>query len=149
MLRAGNSSENKYETTFTKYRELVCLCYSVGDRVFAAFLEAMSSKPRDASRERELERHAQLLLVSFNHPHRQIRRVADKYLSGLVDRFPHLLWNCRVLESMLNTLAVLASALSFDPNTLDAPFSVNVPNTPYTIPLLDTLEGRQVSKSSV
>lgn len=119
-------------------------CFSVGDRVFAALLEAMSSKPRDEARERELERHAQLLLVSFNHPHRQIRRVADKFLSGLVDKFPHLLWNCRVLWSMLDTLAVLAAALKLDPNTPDAPSHVDVPNTPYRIQLVDTLEGRQV-----
>ncbi|KAF4523974.1 hypothetical protein B566_EDAN013557 [Ephemera danica] len=116
---------------------------SVGDRVLAALLDSMSSKPRDESRERELERHAQLLLVSFNHPHRQIRRVADKFLSSLVDRFPHLLWNCRVLWSMLDTLTVLAAALTIDPNTPDAASSVDIPNTPYHIQLVDTLEGRQ------
>ena len=125
-------------------RNMVCPC-SVGDRVFAALLEAMSSKPRDERRERELERHAQLLLVSFNHPHRQIRRVADKWLSGLVDRFPHLLWNCRVLWSMLDTLTVLASALAIFPNQPDSPARLDVPHIPFHIQLVDTQEGRQVS----
>ncbi|XP_063368926.1 phosphatidylinositol 4-kinase alpha isoform X2 [Cydia amplana] len=114
---------------------------SVGDKVFLKFLDVMSEKVKDESRERELESHAQFLLVNFNHIHKQIRRVADKWLAGLVDRFPHLLWNCRVLWSMLDILQVLSYSLELDPNE-ETPL-LKVPGTDFTLQLQDTLEGRE------
>lgn len=103
----------------------------------------MSKKPKNESRERELENHAQYLLVSFNHVHKQIRRVADKYLSGLVDRFPHLLWNRRVLHTMLDILQVLSFSLEFDPNEENP--KLEIPSTPFTLQLMDTLDAREVT----
>ncbi|XP_047033201.1 phosphatidylinositol 4-kinase alpha isoform X2 [Helicoverpa zea] len=114
---------------------------SVGDKVFQKFLDVMSDKVKDESRERELEGHAQFLLVNFNHIHKQIRRVADKWLAGLVDRFPHLLWNCRVLWSMLDILQVLSFSLELDANQ-ETPL-LKVPGTDFTLQLQDTLEGRE------
>ena len=116
--------------------------FSVSDRVFKLFLEAMSAKAKDEARERELETHAVFLLVNFNHIHKQIRRVADKYLSGLVDKFPHLLWNRNVLGRMLDMLHALSTSLDLDPN--DTTLTVSIPNTPYTITLMDTLDAREV-----
>jgi len=65
----------------------------VADKILLNFLEAMSARDRsDGDLEVELEEHAQFLLIRFNHIHRQIRKVADKFLSGLVDRLVnHLL----------------------------------------------------------
>jgi phosphatidylinositol 4-kinase len=68
---------------------ILCL-YSVAEKVFAKFLEVMSKRDKVPQREIELEEHAQFLLVRFNHIHRQVRKVADKFLSGLVDRYVHM-----------------------------------------------------------
>lgn len=72
---------------------------SVSERVFDKFLEVMKNKPKDEAREADLEEHAQFLLVNFNHQHKQIRRVSDKFLVSLVDKFPHLLWSRRYKQT--------------------------------------------------
>jgi phosphatidylinositol 4-kinase A len=54
-------------------------------------------------RETELEDHAEILLIHFNNPNKAIQRLADKFLSNMVDRFPHILWSRRVLFTMLGT----------------------------------------------
>ncbi|CAK1590125.1 unnamed protein product [Parnassius mnemosyne] len=149
-LRVCNSSEPSLQpiieylsdTALQKDKSGMWQCVaSVGDKVFQKFLDVMSAKVKDESRERELEGHAQFLLVNFNHIHKQIRRVADKWLAGLVDRFPHLLWNCRVLWSMLDILQVLSFSLELDANQ-ETPL-LKVPGTDFTLQLQDTLEGRE------
>ncbi|CAG9791306.1 unnamed protein product [Diatraea saccharalis] len=149
-LRVSNSPEPSLQpiieylsdTALQKDKSGMWLCVAcVGDKVFQKFLDVMSQKVKDESRERELESHAQFLLVNFNHIHKQIRRVADKWLAGLVDRFPHLLWNCRVLWSMLDILQVLSFSLELDANQ-ETPL-LKVPGTDFTLQLQDTLEGRE------
>ena len=43
-------------------------------------------QPRTEEREKEMDSHAQYLLVQFNHSNKRIRRVADNFLSLLVER---------------------------------------------------------------
>ncbi|CAH0558143.1 unnamed protein product [Brassicogethes aeneus] len=114
---------------------------SVSERVFEKFLDVMKNRPKDEAREADLEQHAQFLLVNFNHPHKVIRRVSDKFLVSLVEKFPHLFWSRKVLWTMLDILHVLSYSLQIDPNQ-ETP-SLRIPQTPYSIQLMDTLEARE------
>ncbi|KAL1513897.1 hypothetical protein ABEB36_003236 [Hypothenemus hampei] len=118
------------------------LCVAaVGNRVFEKFLEVMKTRPKDEAREADLERHAQFLLVNFNHPQKQIRKVADKFLIRLLKEFPHLLCSRRVLWTILDILQVLSHSLEIDPNQ-ETP-TLKIHQTSYSIQLMDTLEARE------
>ncbi|GAB6030041.1 hypothetical protein CHUAL_005725 [Chamberlinius hualienensis] len=115
--------------------------YHIGEQVFQQFLAVIANKPKNEQRERELEGHALVLLVKFNNTNKQIRRVADRYLSGLVDRFPHLLWNGQILRSMLDILQLLSKSLELDPNQENPVLAVE--GTTHKLMLMDTLEARE------
>eukprot|EP00794_Sanderia_malayensis_P007730 gene7730-8569_t len=104
----------------------------IGENVFNAFLDIMSKKECSREKDRELESHAQFLLVKFNHENGSIRRVADRYLSQLVDRFPYLLWNDVVLKTMLDLLTKLNHKLQEMGSKLVSNI-VDVPRTNYKL----------------
>lgn len=119
--------------------DISVFAYSVGDQVFEKFRNVLLTQ--DAVRDRVLESQATLLLVYFNHIHKQIQLVADQYLSQLVDKFPHLLWNRKVLWCMLDVLQLLAFSLTLNPNEKTP--TLHVAATPYTLQLMDSLPARE------
>ncbi|KAK3879548.1 hypothetical protein Pcinc_015884 [Petrolisthes cinctipes] len=149
-LRVKSSPETNFQPMFQylldpaiqndKYDMWTCI-NRVSEKVFNIFLEQVSQRPRDERQEKLLVLHAQFLLTHFNHTQVQIRRVADKLLSKLVDRFPLLLWNGSVLRTLLDILQVLDYSLQLDPN--DANPTITIPDTPFSITLMDTLEARE------
>ncbi|MPC19603.1 Phosphatidylinositol 4-kinase alpha [Portunus trituberculatus] len=149
-LRVRGSPEPNFQPMFEylldpaiqndKYDMWMCI-NKVSERVFNIFLEQVSQRSRDEHREKLLVLHAQFLLTHFNHTQVQIRRVADRLLSKLVDRFPLLLWNGNVLRTLLDILQVLGYSLQLDPN--DANPTIPIPDTPFSITLMDTLEARE------
>ncbi|XP_065089616.1 phosphatidylinositol 4-kinase alpha isoform X2 [Ochlerotatus camptorhynchus] len=148
ILRVENASEPSLEPILNylcdnallkdKYGMWQCI-RCIGDQVFEKFRSVLLAQ--DSVREKVLESQAMLLLVYFNHIHKQIQLVADQYLSQLVDKFPHLLWNRKVLWCMLDVLQLLAFSLTLDPNE-ETP-TLRVASTPYTLQLMDSLPARE------
>lgn len=114
---------------------------SIADQVFEKFRNVLLS--HEQVRETVLESQAMLLLVYFNHIHKQIQVVADQYLSQFVDKFPHLLWNRKVLWCMLDILQLLALSLTLDPKE-ETPM-LHDTTISYTLQLMDSLPAREVS----
>lgn len=115
--------------------------FSISDKIFKIYLNVLSRRPMNKARDVELEELAIVLLVKFNHPQKQIRRVADKYLSKLVDKFPHMLWSGKVLITMLDILKVLGKSMQLDSN--EASRELDIPNTNHKFQLTDTAEARE------
>jgi len=118
-----------------------CIC-AIVEKLFKEFLLIMAEQPKSAARETDLENHAEILLTHFNNPNKAIQRLSDKFLAGLVDKFPHILWSRKVLYSMLDMLDVLASHLHLDAN-VESPVVQVGHNTGQTIMLKDTQAERE------
>lgn len=89
-------------------------------------------------RDQNLETIAIILLIEFNNPKETIRKHADRFLSCLVDKFPHLLWSKAVLFGMLNALQTLSLCVH-DEDIQE----VKVGRMRRRVILMDTVEMRQ------
>lgn len=133
-------NKNDFYFVVHSINSTIRLFCSVSDQVFEKFRNVLISQ--EQLFESVLESQAMLLLVYFNHIHKQIQVVADQYLSQLVDKFPHLLWNRKVLWCMLDILQLLAYSLTLDPNE-ETP-TLKVTST-LTLQLMDSLPAREVN----
>ncbi|XP_056020742.1 phosphatidylinositol 4-kinase alpha-like isoform X2 [Ostrea edulis] len=114
---------------------------AVADKAFEKYLDVTDGKPKTEARDAELESHVQFLLVCFNHIHKRIRRVADRYLTNMVERFPHILWSGAMLKTMLDLIQLLSRSLQMDPNQKAPEF--RVPDTTFTLRVPDNLTDRE------
>ncbi|XP_030847458.1 phosphatidylinositol 4-kinase alpha isoform X1 [Strongylocentrotus purpuratus] len=149
-LRVSNAVPTSFAAVFSYLEDKAIIKDKAGmwqcllasfDKVFDMFLDIKAKMPRTEEREKELVHHAQFLLVKFNHVLKQIRKVADKYLSRLVDRFPQLLWNGDVLWSMLDLLQLLSKAAAEE--SLQEVREFPVFKGMFMLTVMDTKESRE------
>ncbi|XP_055863268.1 phosphatidylinositol 4-kinase alpha-like isoform X4 [Biomphalaria glabrata] len=117
-------------------------CISVvAEKTFDKYMDVLDAKPKTEEKEKQIEAHAQFLLVKFNHTYKRVRLTADKFISKFVSRFPHLLWSGKVLKTMLDILQVVCDALDLDPHE-DAP-EIQIPATPYKLRIMENITSRE------
>lgn len=113
-------------------------------RIFLSWCEKMMKRrDNDEPTEEALVWHAQFLLFKFNHHLREVRKVADACLSQLVKAFPYLLWNTKVLTTILRLLQELEDNLLKDPTCREPQFTIEGFEKGWTIQLQDSIEGRR------
>ncbi|CAL2037779.1 unnamed protein product [Caenorhabditis brenneri] len=114
-------------------------------RIFLGWCEKMKTRrDSDEPTEEALVWHAQFLLFKFNHHLREVRKVADACLSTLVQSFPYLLWNSKVLTTILRLLQGLEDNLQKDPTCREPQFTIDgLEKREWTIQLQDSIEGRR------
>uniref|UniRef100_A0A915PI29 1-phosphatidylinositol 4-kinase n=1 Tax=Setaria digitata TaxID=48799 RepID=A0A915PI29_9BILA len=110
--------------------------------IFSKYLKVASDRNLDSAHERQLELHAQFLLIMFNHHLKEVRKCADTCLTNLIGSFPHLLWNGNVINVALQVLEALSNNLENDTDCKI--MTVFFPSLRRTIQLQDTLDRRKL-----
>eukprot|EP00727_Mastigamoeba_balamuthi_P003747 m51a1_g1337 putative phosphatidylinositol 4-kinase (1839) ;mRNA; f:312747-319090 len=103
---------------------------TIADEVYSELVMYLRN-PRYDTADR-LSYVAQHLLLNYCHLNETIRATADAYISNFVGCFPHVLWNRRCLDTLLEILQFTASSLSSNP--LD-PTHLQVSGTDYYVDL--------------
>jgi phosphatidylinositol 4-kinase len=112
---------------------------AIADVCFNPFIENL--KTRKVGSEnwlRKLENRMQFLMVSFCHQEPDIRGMSDKYICGMVQVFPELLWSRRCLHTVLHLLEGIASGR----NAEDVCVEIRVPDCKYSLLLPEAEEDR-------
>nr|CRZ25602.1 Bm7141 [Brugia malayi] len=110
--------------------------------IFSKYLKVASERNLDSAHERQLELHAQFLLIMFNHHLKEVRKCADTCLTNLIGSFPHLLWNGNVINVALQILEALSNNLENDTDCKI--MTLSFPSLQRTIQLQDTLDRRKL-----
>ncbi|KAF0990633.1 hypothetical protein HZS_6548, partial [Henneguya salminicola] len=111
------------------------------DKIFSKFVDNLLLRPVGYELDQDLHKHITLLLVKFNSERKRVQRASDKYLSILMNKFPHMLWNSSVIRTMLDFMHIL-KITSNQMQSGCISISIDVPhsNIRYTLP--DTKEKR-------
>lgn len=154
-MRLIHSSNIEAFSSFFKYIEdktvrkdksgLWTCMLAAAPRIFYSWCVKMQTRrDNDEPTEDALVWHAQFLLFKFNHHLREVRKVADACLSQLVQSFPYLLWNTKVLTTILRLLQELEDNLQKDPTCREPQFTIDgFEKKEWTIQLQDSIEGRR------
>ncbi|VDK62135.1 unnamed protein product [Onchocerca ochengi] len=110
--------------------------------IFSEYLKVASNRNLDSAHERQLELHAQFLLIMFNHHLKEVRKCADTCLTNLIGSFPHLLWNGNIINVALQILEALSINLENDTDCKI--MTLSFPSLQRTIQLQDTLDRRKL-----
>uniref|UniRef100_A0A5S6Q402 1-phosphatidylinositol 4-kinase n=1 Tax=Trichuris muris TaxID=70415 RepID=A0A5S6Q402_TRIMR len=151
-LRVTNSEDNSAVHFVFDYLEEKCIrkdksgmwtcMLAITLQVVQAYVAAADQKRSEAVLKEDLEKHAEFLLFKFNAIFPEIRKCADRCLSLLVDKFPHVLWDKGVLKTMLSILQLLFESCNDDATSRKSG-KVSVPGLSLSISLTETVEERR------
>ncbi|KII73416.1 Phosphatidylinositol 4-kinase alpha [Thelohanellus kitauei] len=126
----------KEKENITVIIDLIC------EEIFQKFINQLELRAPGSDRDQDLVNHISLLLLNFNSERKKVQRAADKYLSMLMNKFPHMLWNSSVIRIMLDFMNILnVTCEKLDYGNM-ASMIIDVPHTKLRYSIPDTKEKR-------